>query len=356
MATSHVARSDLDRAIELDRPVHYFWVVRAKVRVEQGDQEGALAELDEATRFGPSTERYITYVGRGDIEYSLSMIDRAIADYTEAIRLEPKRAQTQDTRLYGGRGDLYLAHGAIESAMVDLNEAIRLDSKAAWPHFNRGIAFARKGQFDQAISDFDTARRLAVDDKPLAGACLMSRGDVLAMAGRIAEAEAVYAETIKFDPNRLHPILNARAWFIDRPRADYAAALKKLDQTASGGMIIQYLHRGLIYARLGKADRVLADFDEVINRMKNRHGWFAVADYLVRRLAVLIGRAEAYLLKGDLDRALAEVDEAVKFVPSSREARLLRAEIHSRRGKTDLATADRLEASRLAPDPIIARP
>jgi tetratricopeptide (TPR) repeat protein len=184
----------------------------------------------------------------------------------------------------------------------------------------------------------------------------MSRGDVLAMAGRIADAEAVYAETIKFDPNRLQPILNARAWFLDRPRGDYGAAITTLDETAKGGMIIQFLHRGLIYARLGKPDLALADFEEVTKQMKNRHEWFAVADNLVRRLAFLIGRAEAYLLKGELDRALAEIDEAIRFVPTSHEARILRAEIRTRQGKTDLAEADRLEASRLAPDPIITRP
>ena len=81
-----------------------------------------------------------------------------------------------------------------------------------------------------------------------------------------------------------------------------------------------------------------------------------VADYIVRRLAISIGRAEAYLQKGDLDHAFAEIDQAVQFVPSSREARLLRALIHSRRGKNDLAEVDRLAAKRLAPDPMIARP
>jgi hypothetical protein len=72
----------------------------------------------------------------------------------------------------------------------------------------------------------------------------MSRGDALVMARRIEQAAAVYAKTVKFDPNRQHPILEARARFIDRPRGDYVAAIKKLDETANGGMIIQFLRGG----------------------------------------------------------------------------------------------------------------
>src|SRR5262249_41518978 len=146
----------------------------ARVRIAQGDRDAALAELDEATRFGSSAGRYVVYVGRGDIEYSLSMIDPAINDYSEAIQLEPERAKTQDYRLYGDRGDLYLARGAVEPALADLNESIRLSPKSPWAHFNLGVAHTRKGQFDQATGDFDIARRLAGDNKSLAGACLMS--------------------------------------------------------------------------------------------------------------------------------------------------------------------------------------
>ena len=159
----------------------------------------------------------------------------------------------------------------------------------------------------------------------LTGIFIQSRADALALAGRTAEAEAVFQETIAFEPGRGHPVLAARAWFIDRPKGDYAAALQKLDATASGGMIIQFLYRGLIYARLEMPDRALADFKEVIERAKTRREWFTVADDLPRWLALLLGRGEAYLEKGERDLALADSNEAVQFAPGSAEARLLRA-------------------------------
>jgi len=75
-----------------------------------------------------------------------------------------------------------------------------------------------------------------------------------------------------------------------------------------------------------------------------------------RWLALLIGRGEAYLLKGDLDRALTESDQAVRFAPSSAEARLLRAQVHARREEKALAEIDQNAAAGLAPDPMFARP
>jgi tetratricopeptide (TPR) repeat protein len=121
-------------------------------------------------------------------------------------------------------------------------------------------------------------------------------------------------------------------------------------------MIIQFLFRGLIYDRLELPDRALADFEEIMNRVKTRHDWFAVADFLPRRLAFLIGRGEAYLLKGELDLALADSSEAVRFAPRSFEARVLRAQIHEKRGEREQADADRRETARLEPDPMLNLP
>ena len=204
---------------------------------------------------------------------------------------------------------------------------------------------ARKRLFDQAIGDFEEARRLSQGDKVSTAALIQNRADCLAMTGRTEEALAAFKDAVALDPGRRsHPVLATRAWFIDRPGGDYDAALKKLDETAQGGMIIQFLYRGLIYDRLEMPDRALADFQEVIERVKTRREWFAIADYFPRRLALLIGRGEAYLMKGELDLALADSDEAVKFAPRSHEARLMRARIREKRGEKDLADADRREA------------
>jgi tetratricopeptide (TPR) repeat protein len=358
LALGHIdrARSDADRTIKVNPNENLFWNMRARVRMAQGDRTGAFADLDQSTRVGSVEGKYNAHALRGEIEVSLSMIDPAIEDFTTALRLAPATTHSQDTRLYTERGGLYLARGDVEAALKDLDESIRLRSKSPFSYLHRGMAHTRQAQFDLAIADFDTATRLAGDDKHLAAGCIQCRADALAASGRIEQAEAAYAEALRVDPTRFHSGVLLRAWFIDRPRGDYKSALEKLDEAAKSGMVIQFVYRGLIHARIGQPDRALADFDEVTNRMKVRKEWFSLPDYLPHRLACLIGRAEAYSQKGDFDRASAEIDEAVQFMPTSREARLLRAEIHSRRGKPDLAQSDRLEANHLKPDPLLTRP
>ena len=65
--------------------------------------------------------------------------DKAIADFTEAIRLNPKLAQA-----YYNRGMIYRKKGDHDKAIADFTEAIRLNPKDATPYISRGIAYAAK--------------------------------------------------------------------------------------------------------------------------------------------------------------------------------------------------------------------
>ena len=78
--------------------------------------------------------------------------DKAIADDTEAIRLDPKFAVTYSNRA--------LAHdnkGEYAQAIADSDEAIRLNPKIASAHCHRGVALEKQGQYEQAIAEFDQA-------------------------------------------------------------------------------------------------------------------------------------------------------------------------------------------------------
>src|SRR5262249_5532558 len=73
--------------------------------------------------------------------------DRAIADHTEAIRLDPKNAVA-----YFSRGYAWLAKDE-DRAIADFNEAIRLNPQYASAYNNRGVLWSAKGYLDRAITD-----------------------------------------------------------------------------------------------------------------------------------------------------------------------------------------------------------
>ena len=88
-------------------------------------------------------------------------MDRAIADYTEAIRLDPKYANA-----YSNRGVAYSDKGDKDRAIADFTEAIRLDPKYADAYNNRGFAYReqrRHGPCHCRLHRGDTARSQVCD-------------------------------------------------------------------------------------------------------------------------------------------------------------------------------------------------
>ena len=124
----------------------------------------------------------------------------------------------------------------------------------------------------------------------------------------------------------MRAILMCRGFYLDRARGDYKEALKNLDLAEHPVWPpAVLLFRGFMYSRLGQPDRALADFKKLMDIVEvSRPDFFALEDFVCRWLLFLLGRGEAYLARGDLEHALADSDEAVRFAPSSAEARLLR--------------------------------
>src|SRR5262249_49984855 len=79
-------------------------------------------------------------------------VDRAIADYDAAIRINPKYAFA-----YGNRGVAWRSKGDLDRALADLTEAIRLDGGYTGALTHRGMTYESMGQPDKARSDFTAA-------------------------------------------------------------------------------------------------------------------------------------------------------------------------------------------------------
>ena len=96
------------------------------------------------------------YMQRGVVHQTIGEADRAIIDYSDAIRLAPR-----ETLPLINRGVvLYLRKDNNEGAIADFNAALKINPKEISAWTNRGIVYRRKGDLNQAISDFTTAIKL----------------------------------------------------------------------------------------------------------------------------------------------------------------------------------------------------
>ena len=77
------------------------------------------------------------YNSRGLVWQEKGEYDIAIADYNEAIRLEPS-----ESIYFNNRGDARRDKGDYKKAIADFDEAIRLDQKCSFPYNNRAWLWA----------------------------------------------------------------------------------------------------------------------------------------------------------------------------------------------------------------------
>jgi tetratricopeptide (TPR) repeat protein len=117
--------------------------------------------------------------------------DRAIADYNEALRLDPKNRLA-----YLNRGIAWQAGGDFAKAIADYDQAIERGLKTAQAYNNRGHAWELKKDYDRAIADYTEAIRLG-PNSPLSW---LNRGNAWKAKGKFDEALADYQSATRLEP------------------------------------------------------------------------------------------------------------------------------------------------------------
>lgn len=153
----HSAFADYEAALKINPKMTAAFYNRALARSQRGDYDGAIEDLNETIKLDP---RPMYYFQRG-VQYG-SKADsasdaEALADYTEAIRLNPKMAEA-----YYNRG-LIRAKTDMERAVNDWTAAINADPSFAEPYYNRGLVMAEIGEVDLCIADFSKYLELVPD-------------------------------------------------------------------------------------------------------------------------------------------------------------------------------------------------
>ncbi|MEX1083986.1 MAG: tetratricopeptide repeat protein, partial [Xanthobacteraceae bacterium] len=122
----------------------------------------------------------VAFYNRGIAYYYKKEYDRAIEDYSQAIRLDPKYAAA-----FVNRGIAYERKGQYDRAIENYSQVIRLDPKNAFAFNNRCWARAILGrELREALADCDASLRLRPND----AATLDSRGFVHIKLGQFDPA------------------------------------------------------------------------------------------------------------------------------------------------------------------------
>ncbi len=123
--------------------------------------------------------------------------------YTESLCLTPRDAQT-----YLNRGVAFDALGEMDKALADFEQAIRLNPKLAEGYNNRGYLRYKQGDYAHAIPDFDRALQL----NPDYARAYCSRASAYGMLGQHEQALADIERAIDADPDFLLAYVNRAAY------------------------------------------------------------------------------------------------------------------------------------------------
>ncbi len=145
------------------------WMLIDVARAADGDADTCRKPGDSDRRIAACTRltedtglsaamRALALTSRGLAREEKGDVKRAMADYDEAIRLDPRSA---NVRLF--RSSLFRNAANYDRAIEDLSEAIRIDPGVALFYTRRGMSYYAKHDYQRAIADFTESLRLSPD-------------------------------------------------------------------------------------------------------------------------------------------------------------------------------------------------
>lgn len=197
----------------------------------------------------------------------------------------------------------------------------------ALPYNNRGIAYKRKGNIDQAMKDFNSA--IGASNKYPSG--FLNRGNIYFSREEDKLAIKDYNQTIKLDANSTKALSARGAIYAKQGKNDLA--LQDLNKAIE---LEPYFadalsNRGLLYMQMSRYDESIADFSKIISFRPRSHEMYSTR-------GVVYGRA------GRMEESIADHTKAIQLDPKSGAYFINRAYAYAQVGNKAAALQDAQKA------------
>ena len=171
-----------------------------RLRADQGQRRGDRGLHTHHRRQQGQSRRVAphAYYNRGNAHSAKGDFAAAIADYDEAIKLDPKNASALTNR-----GTAHSEKGDADAAFADFDEAIKRNPRYASAYFNRANAYAARADADRAIADYTSSIRY---DRRNVNAYI-ARGALYLAGGAVPKARADMALAARLDRKNAYAVL-----------------------------------------------------------------------------------------------------------------------------------------------------
>jgi len=230
-------------------------------------------------------------------------------------------------------GVAYASQGQWDRAITEYQTALRLKPEFSKTHYNLGVAYASQGQWDRAIAEYQTTLRL----KPDYIEAHNNLGLAYASQGQWDRAIAEFQTALRLKPDYIKAHNNLGVAYASQGQWDRAIAEYQTALRLKPDYIEAHNDLGLAYASQGQWDRAVAEYQTAL-RLKPE---YAEAH---NNLGV------AYASQGLWDRAIAEYQTALRLKPEYLKAHYNLGLAYASQGLWDRAITEYQTALRLKPD------
>jgi len=257
-----------------------------------GKRKPELIVIEESWEASDKLEAYRT---RANIWSGLGRHQQAIADWDQAIKINPK-----DALLYNNRGSEKINLGRFDEAITDYDRALEIDSNFLFAYLNRGVAKLRsQTRCAEALHDLEYVAEKAPNFPDV----YHVKGDVNSKFHRYSEAIADYDKAIESNPNDVRSYLNRavahkKLGHLDEAIADYGRVIEIRPNHA-----VAYLNRGAAKSRKGLFTDAIIDYSQAIKINPNDAVGYN-------------NRAGAWYDLKNYEKSVADYDRAIKISPN----------------------------------------
>jgi tetratricopeptide (TPR) repeat protein len=269
------------------------------------------------------------YVGGHDFPPNQFALDNAIADFTTVITNRPDSSSVLFDRAFA-----YAREGDYQQALNDYNNILRSFPNEAQAYIGRGVVYNLLENYDQAIADYNEAEKL-IGQKDIG--LYYNRAISFGKKKEFQQALDDYNRVLALEQGHIDSKINRAS--IYAKLGYYQSAVKELGNALNDvpPSAFYYSVRGNAWMEIGETEKALSDFNALISLVPTSTTGYH-------------NRGHLYWNMGRLDEAITEFSKVISLDPRADYAYNDRATCQVIKGNYSEALSDYAVAVKFRPD------
>ena len=245
------ALTDLDKALQIDPFDIGANINKGTILFNKGNYKGALQSFEKVLKVDPQNGH--AYLGRGQIKQAMKDVQGALCDYNASLTF------LETYMGFINRAVLRIALKDFKGALNDLNKASLIDSASVETYINKGFVYHQTGNYKEALQSYNHALEL----DPKNSKIYSGRGQTKQALNDIPGAMEDF--NIALSLNQTYD------WYLNRASLKYSTkdiegALKDLDKASQVDPkgYEAYFDKGFINLKAGKMLNAIKELNKAI--------------------------------------------------------------------------------------------